>query len=199
MINKRKILPAVVFVICLWFILAKAGPFLIYQDKIEPADAILVLGGGRVERIAQGIELYKNKYGPLLMFTGEWNESRLLNRNNWALMAQYIAVSHYKFPKNKIILILNPRSTYDDAVQSKAVCIQRNFKSLIVTSEPFHTRRAYLTFKKVYRDSGIHVMFYPVQNSWYTSKNWWKSLHGLEKTGEEYVKLAYYLCLGRLI
>jgi len=205
MLRKRRILSGTAVLLLLLLVvfhsfwLTRIGSFLIYQDKIEPADAVLVLGGGGMQRVAQGIDLCQKKYGDRLMFTGEWDTSPLFKHNNWAYMAQYIAVSRYRFPRNKIILILNPKSTYDDALQSKAVCLQNNFKSIIVTSDPYHTRRAYLTFTKVYRGSGVKMMFYPVQNSWYTSENWWKSKRCLDKTCEEYAKLAYYLFCGRLI
>jgi uncharacterized SAM-binding protein YcdF (DUF218 family) len=196
-------------------LLTRAGAFLIHQDPIEPADAVLVLGGGRAERITQGIELYKKKYGKMLVITGQWVSSPVLRRDNWALRAKQFAVTRLGFPENKIILILEPTSTYYDAVLSKAECRKRGYKSIVVTSEPYHTLRAYLIFRHVYRGSGIKVMIYPVQKSWYRADNWWKSPPGAEswyradywwttrpgawKTAEEYFKLAYYLLRGRIL
>ncbi len=54
------------------FWLGQMGGWLIYQDKIEKADAILVLGGGRGERILQGAKLYREKYANYMMMTGEF-------------------------------------------------------------------------------------------------------------------------------
>jgi uncharacterized SAM-binding protein YcdF (DUF218 family) len=41
------------------FWLERIGAFLIYRDRLAPADAVLVLGGGGMDRVLQGIQLYK--------------------------------------------------------------------------------------------------------------------------------------------
>lgn len=175
------------------FWLTRLGAFLIHHDRIEPADAILVLGGGRGERILQGVELYKKNYGRTILMTGEFFEPLFYQKTlHWALQGKALAHSR-GVPNERIIPILNSLSTRDDATLSRAECEKRGFKSLIVISEPFHTKRAYYTFKKVYKNSGIKVMLYPVQNSWYKKDTWWLSEKGLLTANEEYVKFMYYL------
>jgi len=96
-------------------------------------------------------------------------------------------------PREKILLVVNPRSTHGDALLSKKLCEKNNIRSLIVVSEPYHTRRAHYTFKRVYRGSGIKLTTYPAQASW------WRTEEGIDVTYSEYVKLLYYLFLGRLV
>ncbi|MFH1368093.1 MAG: YdcF family protein [Elusimicrobiota bacterium] len=175
-------------------LLTRAGAFLIHQDAIEPADAVLVLGGGLDERIFQGLELYNGKYGRKLIFTGQFSP---WHNYNWAIAAGQLAAER-GVPKKDIILIVMPKSTHDDAVLSKEACERNHIRSIIVTSEPFHTKRAYHSFRKVYEGSGIKVMFYPVQNSWYKKDTWWKSKKGIRQTAAEYLKLAYYMFKGYL-
>lgn len=177
------------------FWLTQVGGFLVYQDKIEPADAILVLGGGKPERVLQGVELYQRKYGDKMIFTGECDTAIYGPSHHWALQAEKLAESK-EVPKRKIITILNSRSTHDDATLSKTVCDKHNFKSLIVISEPYHTKRAFYTFKKVYKNSGVKIMIYPAQHSWYKKNIWWQSEEGLMATNGEYVKFIYYLLKG---
>jgi uncharacterized SAM-binding protein YcdF (DUF218 family) len=81
-------------------------------------------------------------------------------------------------------------------VLTRDACKKNDFKSMIVVTEPYHTRRSYYTFRKVFKGSGIRVMLYPVQNSWYKVDDWWKTRSGFRLTGEEYVKLVYYLIRG---
>lgn len=75
------------------FWLAQMGGLLIHQDKIEPADAILVLGGGRGERVLQGAELFNKKYAGTIIFTGEYGQELFAERFHWALQAQKLAAS----------------------------------------------------------------------------------------------------------
>lgn len=177
------------------FWLTRAGGWLIHQDKIEKADAILVLGGGRGERVLQGAKLYRDKYADQILLTGEFQQILDGPVYHWAWQGRKLAVSR-GVPWNRVIPILDSMSTHDDATLSLAECQKRDYKSLIVVTEPFHTKRAFYTFKKVYKNSGIKVIIYPVQNSWYTRNNWWSSEQALMATNEEYIKFVYYLLKG---
>ncbi|MGA2090939.1 MAG: YdcF family protein, partial [Endomicrobiales bacterium] len=130
-------------------------------------------------------------------FTGENERSLYAATFNWARAARKLAVDA-GVPSDKIIMILTSKSTHDDAVLSKEICLQNHFKSLIVVSEPYHTRRAFFTLRKVYRNTGINLMMYPVQHSWYTKDSWWGSEEGFFVTLEEYTKFSYYLFKGYL-
>jgi uncharacterized SAM-binding protein YcdF (DUF218 family) len=202
--KKRTVIATVVLLFVLQFPLfhtfwlTRMGSFLIHQDPITPADAILVLGGGKRERVLQGIALYREKFGNKVLFTGEYEQQLFAPPLHWAIEAQKLAVSR-GLPEKDTIRILESKSTHDDALLSRAVCQTHHFRSLIVVSEPYHTERAFAVFKKVYRDSGIRVMLYPVQESWYKKDNWWKCKEGLLATNSEYVKFIYYFFKGYLI
>ena len=201
---KKVVILAVILLVALQFplfrhfCLTQLGSFLIYQDQITPADAILVLGGGEKERAVQGIELYKNKYAGWMLFTGEYQRSVFAEPTHWAIEAQKLAV-YNGVNQARTIPILSSNSTYTDAVLSRDICLKRHFRSLIVVSEPYHTRRAHFVFKKVYKDTGIKIMVYPVQNSAYKRDSWWKYQKGFWDTNIEYQKMVYYLCKGYLI
>ncbi|MBI5555828.1 MAG: YdcF family protein [Elusimicrobia bacterium] len=177
------------------FWLGQAGGWLIHQDKIEKAAAILVLGGGRGERVLQGAKLYREKYADLIMMSGEFEQVMSGPVYHWAVQGQKLASSR-GVPKNKVWPIFDSLSTHDDATLSLAECQKRHIKSLIVVTEPFHTKRAYYVFKKVYKNSGIKVMIYPVQDSWYKRDTWWYSEYGLMATTNEYIKFVYYQLKG---
>lgn len=177
------------------FWLGQMGGWLIYQDKLEKADAILVLGGGRSERILEGAKLYREKYANYMMMTGEFEEIMSGPVYHWALQGRKLA-SRHGVPWDRMIPIIDSKSTHDDATLSLAECREHNFKSLIVVSEPYHTKRSFYVFKKVFKNSGIKVMIYPVQDSWYTRDNWYFSEKALISTIEEYIKFVYYKLKG---
>lgn len=176
----------------------QAGGFLIRQDAIVPADAILVLGGGSGERTQQGVALYQQKFAPLLIISAENNHSLYSQTFQWAKAARGLAAAG-GVPEGRILLIETSTSTRDDALLSKELCVRRGIRSLIIVSEPYHTRRAWWTFKKAYRGTDIRLMVYPVQQSWYTRSGWWHSEEGFLSTVNEYVKIVYYLFKGYLI
>jgi uncharacterized SAM-binding protein YcdF (DUF218 family) len=176
-----------------WF--GQAGGLLIHQDEISPADAILVLGGGSEGRVMQGVELYKKGYGSRLMFTGMDYAHYEGQALNWAIEAQKLAIKKGVPAKNTLV-ISGSSSTHEDAALSKSVCEKNNFSSLIVITDPFHTGRSYLVFKKVYQDSGIKVMLQPVIQSEYQKNTWWQSERSFVVVYEEYIKTAYYLAKG---
>ena len=197
----KKVLLLIIFILIIQFPvfhkfwLGQMGGWLIYQDNLATADCILVLGGGRGERVLQGVELYQKKYAPKIMMTGEFEQVMFGPTYHWALQGQKLAVSR-GVPKNDVIPILTSMSTRDDATLSKTECLKHNYRSLIVVSEPFHTKRAYYTFKKAFKGSGIKIMIYPVQDSWWTRDNWYQSEKGLLAGEEEYMKFAYYILKG---
>jgi uncharacterized SAM-binding protein YcdF (DUF218 family) len=174
----------------LW--LPPIGAFLIHEDPIVPSDAVLILGGGKSERVRQGVELYEKNYAGTIIITGQMARGR-----HWAVEAGK-AAEKLGVPPGRILLVLNPKSTYDDAVFSKELCLKNGIKSVIAVTEPYHTTRAGYTFRKVYRGSGIKVMMYPVQDSWYKKESWWEARGGPGATLSEYAKLAYYFFRGRL-
>lgn len=180
-----------------YFLLPGAGAILVHEDPIAVSDAILVLGGGKEERIDQGLELYARGYADMILFTGQDRPSKFAHKRNWALEAQVVALRR-GVPADKIELIVDSTSTYDDAVLSKAFCVKHNIRSLIIVSEPYHTKRAYYTFKKEYSGSGIRTMIYPVRDSWYKIRGWWLTKEGIRETVNEYVKLVYYLFRNRI-
>ncbi|MEA3304547.1 MAG: hypothetical protein U9Q15_02200 [Patescibacteria group bacterium] len=52
------------------FFFREAGNLLSWSEILQPADAILVVGGGGPERIAKSIELYHADMASLLIISG---------------------------------------------------------------------------------------------------------------------------------
>ncbi|MGA9349499.1 MAG: ElyC/SanA/YdcF family protein [Anaerolineae bacterium] len=65
--------------------------------------------------------------------------------------------------------------------------------SLIVVTDPFHTRRARMAFRDAFRGTGITVMVRPVNESKYRPDSWWQTRDGLRETWTEYLKLLLYV------
>lgn len=70
---------------------------------------------------------------------------------------------------------------------------KHQYQSVIVVTEPYHTQRARMIFRDVFRGSGKVVCVHPVLSHWYRSGTWFLSLDGWQLTINEYVKMAGYL------
>jgi uncharacterized SAM-binding protein YcdF (DUF218 family) len=159
---------------CLYFscpyVLNGLARFLVVQDKLERADVILVLGGdNNGERVAGGVGLFKQGYAKQLLMSGgplAWR----LTYADW-MKKQALAAG---VPGSAILTQGKSRSTIEDAKYSLPIVKANNFRSIILVTSPYHTRRAAAVFKKIYGPQGIKVMVYPVPHSDFNPHDWWQ-------------------------
>lgn len=159
------------------------GNYLIVYDTLEPADGVVVLAGER-PRSVYAEQLIANRYANWLITTRQFMYHDAI--------AEGVAES-------RILLVAEPEavtSTYDEALQVRKLAQERKMQSLIVVTSPYHTRRAQLIFADVFADSSITFAMQPVRQHWYSADTWWQSIKGIQRTGSEYLKLAFYFVGG---
>ena len=173
-------------------ILGGIGRFLIIQDKLMPSDLILVLAGDdNGERVKEGVGLYKRGYAKKMLMSGgplAWN----LTSAEW-MKRQAAAMG---VPSGNILLQGKSRSTLEDVVFSLPIIQERGFKSVILVTSPFHTRRAKRVFRKASAGSGIKVYVYPVQDSDWKLDRWWLRHEDTSHVVWEYAAMVYYFFKG---
>jgi uncharacterized SAM-binding protein YcdF (DUF218 family) len=177
--------------VLLILVLMGVGNFLIVSDKIVPADAIVVLSGGESDRLPQAARLFKKGYGSEVILT----RTALIDSN------PPIDPNHFKEiqavdlgipPEQTIITNEQVDGTLDEANAVLDVMQRHGYKSAIVVTDPYHSRRARIIFDDVFEGTNINVMIYPVGNSWYRATTWWLHPQGWVYTAEEYFKLLAY-------
>ncbi|MEE9164929.1 MAG: YdcF family protein [Nitrospinota bacterium] len=172
------------------FSLTLIGKLLIKSDPLSKADIIIVLAGEQGERVQYGVELYKQGYADKILFSG----GSIVDfpggeKITWAgLMKDYATL--LGVPENAIILQDESRSTQEDALFSSRLLQDQNFYSVILVTSPYHSRRAYLMFKQVFK--GIEIHSAPVVNSWYDANSWWKNFKGRYQVAREYFAYLWY-------
>lgn len=174
------------------FILEGMARFLIVQDKIEPAQLIIVLAGDdNGERVVEAVNLYQKGYAKNLLMSGgplAWN----LTSAEWMRkQARTLGV-----PAHAIILEDKSRSTLENALFTLPILKKRGIKSIILVTTPTHSGRAKRVFKKVYSKEGIKVMSYPAQKSRFQLSGWWTRHEDTQLVMWEYVSLVYYSLKG---
>lgn len=143
-------------------------------SMVPTAQAIVVLSYGRVQppgdpeasewtdadRFYGGVELYKARKAPLLIFTGGWAPWRPNARPEGDVLIQYAA--DLGVPRDRMLTTSKVSSTLEESRAVAAVLAERFGKKaaprvLLVTSA-FHMRRAQMLFERV----GMEPVPFPV-------------------------------------
>ena len=114
-------------------------------------DVIIVLGNparndgtpGSVmrERILKGVELYKAKKAPVIIFTGAAVQNKFAEASVMAQQAENSGV-----PAAAIIQDTVSRTTDQNAFNTAEIMKQRKMKSALVVTSPFHMKRSSYIF-----------------------------------------------------
>ncbi len=174
------------------YLLNGLASFLVVRDPLAPADAIIVLSGDtNGERVAEGVKLYKEGYARRLLMSGgtlAWN----LSYAEW-MKKQALAAG---VPASAILLQDRSKSTIDDAKFSLPIVESNHFRTVIVVTSPYHTRRAAAVFKKLYGRRGIRVIVRPAETSDFNPHDWWRRHEDTQYVVWEYVARVMYLLKG---
>jgi len=174
-----------------YFLLRGMGAFLITSDPLQQADAIVVLSGGGLPRIQEGVELFNDKYGQWLVLTetGQIDPDVGLNTTSISKVDTIMM----GIPSGAVLITqVDADSTYKEAIAVRNLLQQKNLSTCIVVTDPYHTRRASIIFKDIVEKAGIDVSIHSVAGSWYRSDNWFLSGKGWNATLREYIKLIAY-------
>lgn len=174
------------------FVLTKAAEMLIKKDEMKPADVIVVLAGEQEERVLHGIKLFKDDWARkdrIIMAGGP-----LVWKYTWASLMKEQAEA-LGIPAKKILLEDKSRSTEEDALYTKEILQKNGFKSIILVTSPYHSRRASLIFKRVL-GSEFKIISAPVDESWFIIDDWWKRRRDRSIVLNEFSKYIWLWIFG---
>lgn len=182
-------------------ILQAAGDFLIVQDKLTRADAIVVLGGPDESRPQMAAKLYFRGYAPKIIATaGDSLPDYMImfGKDLTASKLNYLWLTKRRnVPEEDVIIINQGTSTYEEALLIADYAKKEKLKKIIVVTSSYHTRRARWVFRKVLGPEGVEVLICPATHRSYV-KEWWRNERFMIEVNNEYMKLIYYLLKGRL-
>jgi uncharacterized SAM-binding protein YcdF (DUF218 family) len=174
------------------FLFEKAGRYLYFKDELKPADVIVVLAGEETERVEYGVKLFKEGWArkDKMVLAG----GPLVWKYTWASLmkeqAMYLGV-----PKNAILLEDKSRTTEEDARFTKEILNKYRYKSCILVTSPYHSRRATKIFRKIMGDK-IIVISAPSEKSWFSFDEWWKRRRDRSTVLNEYSKFVWLWIFG---
>ncbi len=173
---------------------------LIVDKPLERADAILVLAGSSVylERTNRAAEFYQQGIAPVVVLTddgekGGW--SRTEQRNPpFVELARKNLINQGVPVENIEIIVPNGSGTIYEARIFREKAHEMNWKSVLLVTSAYHTRRTLWTFEKESADQTIEIGIASAPVGWQTpSPNyWWLTVRGWNSVAGEYVKSVYY-------
>lgn len=173
--------------------LTALGSYLVVDDGVHRADAIVVLSGDAGSRLEQGVKLFKDGYAPAMVLAGAGEAGQPSAAEVMRRTATAMGV-----PSRSIFLVERSTSTREDALYTRELMAAHGMKSAVLVTSPYHGRRATLTFSRAFEGSGIQLSSYPVKDDAWRPESWWTSIDTVRLTINELIKLAYYELNGYL-
>jgi uncharacterized SAM-binding protein YcdF (DUF218 family) len=180
----------------LW--LPAIGAFLIVSDPLTPAEVVLPLAGD-LERVYYAAKLHQTGYAERVLLTNlplETQPARDAHLRRVRAIATAAGV-----PETQLVVVPEIAwTTFSEAQNVRAELERLGVRSLLVVTSPWHTRRARMGLRKVFRGSGIRLSVRPVPPDAlppgalhpYRPRTWWHARSTRLTTLDEYLKLAAY-------
>ncbi len=187
------------------YLLKPLGCYLTCEQIPRKADLIIVLNGRDTERSLAAVDLYKQGYANLIVIArlatqpGSDEFKRRVGDNFDGRTFFQRAVEAMGVPKTSLVIIGNGvTSTYDEAIAARDFLREKGYKTMILVTSKWHSRRAYLTFQSVFKNENVTMTFYPTKYDTFDPRTWWKSRTDVKSVFSEYGKLLYYVFVYRV-
>ena len=197
MSKKKKIIISIIAItiILISIIGSNLGKFLVQSDKLEKADAIAVFSGDNGPRTERGVELLKEGYADYLILSG----GKVYDDVTMAELMKNHAIK-LGVDESKILIDDEAATTNENADFTANIIEENNFKSVIVVTSDYHTRRSKLAMEKALENilidgEKVSVSVTPSKEEKFTTK-WWTSGNSVIMVISEYLK--YYILLHQL-
>lgn len=184
-----------------WGIIAwVAARSLIVHAELASADVIVVLSGSSAyrERTQKAAELYTQGRAPLVLLTndnarGGWSSAQ--QRNPYFVERATDELIRLGVPAEKIRVVPGVvSSTRDESELLRNYAREQRFRSVLVVTSPYHSRRALWSFRRSFANSDTNIGLEPALGGSLTPSPafWWLQPAGWRNVGGEYLKLIYY-------
>jgi len=200
--RRRRIVKILLVCLLIWPFVAWLGAsLLITEAPLAKADAIVVLGGSAnyKERAHEAARLLLEGRSQRILITNDDRRGPWSSVDQRNLFYYERAVQELKdagVPAEKIEVLPQPvAGTHEEAELVRQFAGDRGFKSVLIVTSAYHSRRALWTFSRVFRSSGIQFGLARVDPGAESPLpiTWWLSARGWRLVPTEYVKMIYYV------
>ena len=166
--------------------------FIFMEDRIEPADVILIPGCSQKQLIEHAVKLYQEGISPYILPSGGYN-SKLTNYNSeWEFL--YENAKKLGIPNSSILKEDKASNTFENAKFSLDILRKKDIKvrKAILVCKSYHARRAFLTYATIF-PSDVSILVSPVIDGRNIRKdNWFMDNDKIHIVMSEVVKIGEY-------
>lgn len=176
----------------------RLGAWLVVEDPLQKADAVIVLGGTIYERPMEAVELYKEGWAPriyLFRQIADWGEAILIEHDvpyTREVDLQIDVMSRLGVPREAIGILDQANSTAKEADDVLALVRREKFSRVIIVTSKQHTRRARLVMNRKVNPAGARIVVRPSRYDRSDVDRWWANRSTLRFTLFETQRLLGY-------
>ncbi len=166
------------------------------EHSLEPADAIIVLGGGNHFRPQHAAKLWNDDLAPVIVtFQPERTPSHKGKANSNRPPTDRETLLQLGIPSAAIHSIdRNVASTWDEAKAIQSWAEEHQADTVIIATDRFHSRRVnWLMTRTVENQSGCRCLITHSAWRYYQTDNWWQNLQGQRAFKREIFRMTGYL------
>ncbi len=159
----------------------------IIEDPLDKADAVIVLGDDNfyADRATRGAELFREGKAPAIVASGR----RLRPSAGIAELMEHDLVER-GVPKDKIVRFAHDAdSTLEEAQALARLAKERKWRSVIVVTSNFHTRRTRYIFRRVF-PQGMEVRVASARDGDFDPERWWEKRKSIKELTREFAGLV---------
>jgi uncharacterized SAM-binding protein YcdF (DUF218 family) len=171
------------------------GSFLVFQDELEPSDAIVVLSGSTTgNRMEEAVRVFDKGMGKVLVFSGYTYYPGMDSHRGMKQYAIKLGV-----PDDKIVAekATGEISTWGEALANLKLLERLKAKSLILVTSSYHTRRSHWVYERAINSLNMDITLrvQPAYDPKVPYPEWWKIRSGKKMVFDEYIKFFYYFII----
>jgi uncharacterized SAM-binding protein YcdF (DUF218 family) len=181
-----------------WFVIY-GGRALQHEDALRRADAIFVLAGTRAERPLEAVELYREGYAPWIVLSpGRPEPSEI-----------WLARQGIRFPSESALIrdvmvqlgvpapaiVIAGRTidnTAEEAIRLRNLARDRGWRTVIIVTSKYHTRRAGFAFRRALKGTGVEAVVRASRYDISDPAHWWRYRQDSRFALSEWEKLLLY-------
>jgi len=184
----------------------KAGTWLVRNDGVVQADAMIVLMGSMTERAVHAADLYReNVAGKIWVVEAAMDNDRLLERRGIRALsssqrARFNLIA-LEIPEDSILILPGEAtSTKMEAQITRDYLLKHaGNDTLVLVTSSYHTQRSYMLFHAALKSMDEPIVLYcsPSSYSKFDAEKWWTHKQDIEHVMMEYLKLANFYLFER--
>jgi len=176
-------------------ILREVAAFLVIEDPLQPAAAIVVLGGGMPGREIKAARIYKSGWAPVVLLvrgahlahSKELQNLGIPIKEAWKVGREVLI--RQGIPASAILVVKDDAPNTFEELQAAFRALPSKESPVILVTSKSHTRRARLTWQYVTQGQSRAIMQTVARDSFDTIQ-WWYEQQNVSVVAHEYLGIV---------